>query len=149
MLQYVTFLCNTSVDIIDNPFSITKNWRRFTQFWDAKPSKLLEVTNEVATGRNRVTMANFKVMEVIDGDTFRVKPRWVSSGNKGDTVRPTGYNTPEVGEPGFEQAKRKLTALIQGEQVTLGKAVNFDHGRIVCAVKFNGKDLSDYFPEYK
>lgn len=96
-------------------------------------------------------MADFTVTSIIDGDTFTVSPRWVSnpSGTTGDTVRPTGYNTPERGQPGFEQAKQKLTNLILGKKVQLGSAVNFDHGRIVCDVFYDGKNLADYFAEYK
>lgn len=94
-------------------------------------------------------MVNYKVTEVVDGDTFKVSPKWQDSGYTGDTVRPTGYNTPERGERGYEAATKKLMDLILGKNVQLGKAVNFDHGRIVCKVTFEGKDLSDYFKEYK
>ncbi len=39
----------------------------------------------------------FTVIEVIDGDTFKVRPPWSWNNTSGDTVRPVGYNTPEVG----------------------------------------------------
>lgn len=94
-------------------------------------------------------MSNFTVTEVFDGDTFRVSPRWKSGNMIGDIVRPTGYNTPERGKPGYEAATQKLTELIQGKVVQLGRAVNFDHGRIVCQASLNGKDLAEYFLEYK
>ena len=94
------------------------------------------------------SMALFKVTSVIDGDTFTV-PVWYSSQNSGTVVRPSGYNTPEQGEPGYVQAKTKLSSLILGKDVELGDAVNFDHGRIVCPVFYAGRNLADYFPEYK
>jgi len=40
-------------------------------------------------------MSEFTVSEVIDGDTFKVKNGWRWIQRSGDTVRPTGYNTPE------------------------------------------------------
>lgn len=54
-------------------------------------------------------MAEFTVGEVIDGDTFKVKNGWKWENKTGNTVRPTGYNTPEKGEPGYgrSQAEKK------------------------------------------
>lgn len=51
-------------------------------------------------------MAEFIVSEAIDGDTFKVKNGWKWNEKRGDAVRPTGYNTPERGEPWYEQTKR-------------------------------------------
>ena len=94
-------------------------------------------------------MASFKVIEIVDGDTFRVAPRWKSGQYTGDIVRPTGFDTPEIGEPGYENAKQQLAALILGKQVELGRAVNFDHGRIVCDVLVNGVNLGSHFTRYR
>lgn len=97
-------------------------------------------------------MTEFTVTEVVDGDTFKVKPDWEWGEKKGDTVRPTGYNTPEKGEPGYEQAKQKLKDLILGKKVDVdienAKTVD-EWGRLVVDVYYNGKNLADYFPEYK
>lgn len=69
---------------------------------------------------------------------------------KGDTIRPTGYNTPEKGKPGYEQAKQKLKDLILGKTVDIRSAKTVDQwGRLVADVYYNGKNLADYFPEYK
>jgi endonuclease YncB( thermonuclease family) len=62
-------------------------------------------------------MADFVASEVVDGDTFKVKNGWKWNEKKGDTVRPTGYDTPEKGKPGYEQAKQKLENLILGKTV--------------------------------
>lgn len=94
-------------------------------------------------------MNTFTVDTVIDGDTFSVKNGWKWNNQSGNIVRPTGYDTPEKGEPGYNEATKKLTDLILNKQVELGKVVNMDHGRIVCDVFFNGQNLADYFPEYK
>ncbi|MBE0478965.1 hypothetical protein IBX65_07625 [Candidatus Aerophobetes bacterium] len=53
-------------------------------------------------------MSLFTVSEIIDGDTFKVKNGWRGDNKIGDTVCPTGYNTPEEGEWGHEEAKEKL-----------------------------------------
>ena len=92
-------------------------------------------------------MEKFKVTGVIDGDTFTVLG-WKWQGQEGDRVRPTGYDAPDT-EPGRQVAKDKLSTLILGETVELGTAYRVDRGRLVCDVSFQGKNLADYFPEYK
>jgi len=92
---------------------------------------------------------NQKVTKVIDGDTFEIKKGWEWNEQKGNLVRPTGYDTPEKGQPGYEKAKEKLTKLILGKIIEIKSAETIDHGRLVCSVIFNGKNLADYFPEYK
>ena len=95
-------------------------------------------------------MADFTVSEIIDGDTFNVKNGWKWNEKKGDTVRPTGYDTPEKGESGYEQAKQKLKDLILGKTVDIKSAKIVDQwGRLVADVYYNGKSLADYFFEYK
>lgn len=91
----------------------------------------------------------WKVVNVIDGDTFEVSQNWRWRGKKGSLVRPRGYNAPERTDPGYQEAKDKLTKLILGKEVELGKAVSIDRGRLVCYVYYEGKSLDDYFPEYK
>jgi micrococcal nuclease len=95
-------------------------------------------------------MAEFIVSEIVDGDTFRVKNGWKWNEKTGDTVRPTGYDTPEKGEPGYEQAKQKLKNLILDKTVDIKSAKTIDEwGRLVADVYYNGKNLTDYFPEHK
>ena len=95
-------------------------------------------------------MADFIVGEIVDGDTFKVKNGWEWNEKKGDTVRPTGYNTPERGEPGHEQAKQKLEDLVLGKTVDIKSTKVIDEwGRLVADVYYEGKDLADYFSEYK
>lgn len=94
-------------------------------------------------------MADFTVSEIVDGDTFKVKNGWKWNEKKGDAVRPTGYDTPEKGEPGYEQAKQKLKDLILDKTVDIKSAKIVDQwGRLVADVYYNGKNLADYFPEY-
>lgn len=91
-----------------------------------------------------------EVSEVVDGDTFKVKNGWEWNGKKGDTVRPTGYNTPEKWNPGYERAKKRLENLILNKKVDIKDAKIVDEwGRLVAEVYYDGKNLAEYFPEYK
>jgi hypothetical protein len=41
-------------------------------------------------------MAEFKVHNIIDGDTFEVDPQWTWNGQSGSRVRPTRFDAPEI-----------------------------------------------------
>ncbi len=95
-------------------------------------------------------MSEFVVSEVVDGDTFKVREGWNWDGKNGEIVRPAGYNTPEKGEPGYEEAKLKLSNLILNEKIEIQNVQTIDDwGRLIADVSYNGKNLADYFPEYK
>lgn len=91
----------------------------------------------------------FEVTEIIDGDTFKVSPNWKWNEESGDTVRANGYNAPEEGQPGYEDAKEKLKRLILGKQVELKNSIKVTYGRLLCDVYVDGKNLADFFPEYQ
>lgn len=93
-------------------------------------------------------MAEFKVVNTVDGDTFDVSPWWNWREQSGERVRPTGYDAPELHAYGGQAAKAKLTRLILGEKVDLRTAYRVDRGWLVCDVYLRGKNLADYFPEY-
>ena len=95
-------------------------------------------------------MVEFQVIEVTDGDTFKVKGNWTMGNATGNLVRPTGYNTPEKEERGYKEAKQKLTQLILNKTVDVKNIQAIDkHGRLVADIYLEGKNLADYFPEYK
>ncbi len=94
-------------------------------------------------------MATFTVTAVIDGDTFEVSPQWKWNGQTGVRVRPAGYDTPEITQFGWQSAKDKLAGLILGRWVELGNAYRVDRGRLVCEVFVQGRNLADYFRQYR
>jgi micrococcal nuclease len=92
----------------------------------------------------------YKVREVIDGDTFRIEGKWERQGRTGDVIRPYGYDTPEKGEPGYEETKQRLIDLILGKTIKIAKVRMMDHfGRLIAHIEFEGKSLAEYFPDYK
>ncbi len=92
-------------------------------------------------------MTQFKVTNIVDGDTFDVTPGWTWNGNQGTRVRPAGYDAPELLSQSGEAAKSRLSKLLYGKMVELGEAYRIDRGRIVCEVFFNGVNLAKYFPK--
>ncbi|WP_430867186.1 thermonuclease family protein [Demequina aurantiaca] len=77
------------------------------------------------------------ITRVVDGDTV-----YTSNGGK---VRLLGYDTPEHGECGFDEAKKLVTELVDGRSVTLFNPANVDdedhYGRWLRYVEFEGQDL--------
>ena len=90
----------------------------------------------------------FKVTHVKDGDTFQVSPNWEFNGKSGNWVRPVGFNTPEKGEPGYQEAKSKLRRLIRGKEVELKNPIKITQNRLLCEAYYEGRNLADFFPEY-
>lgn len=88
----------------------------------------------------------FRVVSIIDGDTFKVSPNWAwtkSDGENvsGDTVRIAGLSAPEVGQPGYQEASDALLRAISGQPVSLVNPVNISYGRLVCDVYVNGSNI--------
>ena len=83
------------------------------------------------------------VTEVIDADTFRVRPHWQSTGKEeGDTIRINGYTAPEPGQTGFQEAKNDLEEIIRGKNVELRNPQAATSGHLVCDVMVEGKDIT-------
>ena len=93
-------------------------------------------------------METFKVISVVDGDTFDVLPSRQWNGQSGSRDRPAGYDAPELGTQAGEKAKAKLSGLILGQQVELGTAHKFDRGCTVCDVYCRDRDPAGYFGVY-
>lgn len=83
------------------------------------------------------------VKEVINADTFKVAPRWQSTGQEeGDTIKINGYTAPEPGHTGFEKAKTDLESIIRGKDVELRNPKTAARGQLVCDVMVEGKDIT-------
>ena len=79
-------------------------------------------------------MATTKVKSVTDGDTFV---------GTGDIVyRLEGVDTPEKGEPKYQEAKDYLTRLIDGEIVSIVEKATDDYGRKIVQVTFDGESIN-------
>ena len=66
-----------------------------------------------------------RVTEVIDGDTFKT--------GRGNTVRLSGINAPEIHDPGGDIAKHMLAHMVMGENVRLERDITDqdDYGRLL------------------
>ena len=74
-----------------------------------QPTKIIKQTQKIEE-------ETFTVTDVIDGDTIKI--------NSGDKVRLICIDTPEVGEPYYQEATDKLEELILGKEVILEKDVS-------------------------
>ncbi len=72
---------------------------------------------------------------VYDGDTFRISEMWQSHDNeaRGHVIRIAGYNAPEQGEPGYEEATNKLSRLTKNQLLGIDKKA-ISYGRLVADV---------------
>ena len=95
----------------------------------------------------------FFVKEIVSADEIIVEPAWNHQGHTGNHVIVSGYDTPKEGMYGFEFAKKKLKTLIQEKEVQLLDPkffpAIFGMGKVVCRVRLDGTDISNYFPEFK
>lgn len=78
--------------------------------------------------KNQETVS-YKVLEVIDGDTFRVE-----SGGELRRVRLMGVDAPEIGKCLSEDAKAKLEELLLNIKITLKDQFTDPYGRIMANV---------------
>jgi len=77
-----------------------------------------------------------KVIEIIDGDTFKIEQKLL--------IRPEGYDTPEENEKGYFKAKKDLTSIIPpGSFIYVLPLKKDKFGRFISNVKKSGKNLSD------
>lgn len=91
----------------------------------------------------------FEVIDIIDGGTFKVKPKWKWNEKEGDSVKAKGYNSPIQGEAANIFATNKLKSLILNQLVELKTpAIIDDEGKVYCDVFLNGVNIAKYFPEY-
>lgn len=75
---------------------------------------ITSTTAPIPTTIDRTTSA--VVSRVIDGDTIELE--------SGEKVRLLGINTPEMGQPYYEEATNRLKEFVEGKAITLEKDVN-------------------------
>lgn len=84
-------------------------------------------------------MSYERVIEVIDGDTFRTST---------ETIRLADVQAPEKGTPYSRMAKEKLESLILGKYVRYEVKAKDIYGRVVAQVWVNGSDVNDTMRKY-
>lgn len=82
--------------------------------------------------------AVFRVLEVIDGDTFKIKDN-----NENRRVRLIGVDAPEIGKCLGQEAKDKLTKLVLGKDVALTDQFSDPYGRIMANVFVNNQYVNN------
>lgn len=102
-------------------------------------------------------MAAFKILQVVDGETIKVIPKWsltTPDGTKliGETLKIKGYDLSN--SLNKEYAVDKLKKLLTNKELILKNPqvldkVNVLNAKISCNVFVDDIDISNYFPEYK
>lgn len=88
------------------------------------------------------TQQDLTVSKVIDGDTLEV-----STGNRKSTLHIIGTDAPEEGQPGWEEAKNKLSDLVMGKIITIKYSTycpRHASGVFLTRVIFEGNDVGTY-----
>jgi len=88
-------------------------------------------------------MSLFYVDLVDDGDSFHIQGGWQWDNKKGERVRIANYNAPERGQPGYQEAKRRLESLILRKSVELRAKAIDTYGRLVADVYIDGENVVD------
>jgi micrococcal nuclease len=83
---------------------------------------------------NNTGINNNTVMEIIDGDTFKME--------NGDTIRLICVDSPEKGKEGYEEAKEFLSFLISDKEIRMEKDVSDkdNYGRLLRYIYVNDSD---------
>ena len=92
-----------------------------------------------------MTEQDLKVTRVIDGDTLEV-----SVEDKRSTLHLIGVDAPEEGQPGWEEAKNKLSDLVLGKTVTIQYSTfcpKHTSGVFLTHVVLDGNDVGTYLLE--
>ena len=80
------------------------------------------------------------VTQIIDGDTFAITPHWKWNGARGNKIRVSGFNAPEYGQPGSQEAKNRLGRILLGKLVEVFP-IDLSYDRLLCDVYVGGQNL--------
>ena len=98
-------------------------------------------------------MALFRVNNILTGNKVQVTG-WSWNDYSGTDVIIAGYNPNIIADGSIsiisqELAKNRLTSLVLGKEIELGKVISVNSdGSITCVAFYNGIDIAKYFPEY-
>jgi len=99
---------------------------------------LISAKKQIIKGKN---MSEHTVVGVVSGDSFVVSPDWSREGIAGSLVRPIGLIAPELGTEEGDLAKERLADLILNQKVEIKETIDFDRGRLICNVLYQGDRL--------
>lgn len=103
-------------------------------------------------------MADFKVIDVINGDTLKLSPGWTwrlndESTIKGETIKIVGIKLPIRESYEFSFTVEKLKKLLLNKEITIKNPVvlpeKTNDALIAGRIVLNDVDVANYFPEYK
>ena len=83
-----------------------------------------------------------KVTKVIDGDTFLTNRRK-------NPVRLANVDTPEKRQPGYQDAKKALSDMILGQEVTIDTKARDKYGRSVADVELGSRSVNKRMKEFE
>ena len=77
-----------------------------------------------------------------------ISPSWHWRRREGNRIKAAGYSCPEIGEPGWEMARRRLEELILYRDIELKNPGEIELGVLVCDVYLEGINIADYFLDF-
>lgn len=119
---------------------VKKGQSRIVRDLDGKKvCKTLPSTNNFAAlpQNNDITCVQ-RILKVKDGDTFD----YIDCNGDKHTVRMSGIDTPEKGQPFANKAKEKLTSLLHSGKITLLRTGSGNHKRLAMEVFVDGVDVN-------
>jgi hypothetical protein len=104
-------------------------------------------------------MADFKVIDVINGDTLKLSPGWTWKVNpektiQGETIKIIGITLPTRNTYEFNFTIEKLKKLLINKEVAIKNPIVLPESSnqdalIAGRIVLNDVDVANYFPEYK
>jgi hypothetical protein len=90
-------------------------------------------------------MDSYTVLDVPTDQTIQVEPRWIHLNIPGGLIRIAGL-LPSTTKNRSENTK-KLRDLLFNKRVAVTKQLYVTGNRLIARVSYNGKDVTEYFPE--
>ncbi len=92
-------------------------------------------------------MPTAKVLEVIDGKSLMIAPKWEQNDKSGFILILDGVSTPARDEKGGLEAKEALTMICQGKNISFtGNKIDL-HRRLVAEIEINSVSVNETMRE--